>query len=183
MTDIRSGFSSDKNSSPWGYVHEGIDMYPQGDLKPFQAACSGTVDSVDLRQAGAESNWQIEVLINCDDYVDDSDMGGYFIPFSVAYFFEPMSSNKVDGDAQLAYVTVAKGQHVSQGDLIGYLDVAGEGAHVQFGLEMFWSSFFSALGVTGIPICPEPHFSTTAKDSILNLLHVVWPSANMCYQN
>lgn len=183
MTEIQAAFSSDNSSPPWGFVHDGIDMSPQGDLKSFQAACSGTVDSVDLRQAGAESNWQVEVLIQCDDYVDDPDMGRYFIPFSVVYFFEPMSNKLADGATQLTNVIVAKDDTVSQGDIIGSLHVAGEGAHVQFGLEMFGSSFFSALGVTGIPLCPEPHFSTTAKDSILNLLHVVWPSATMCYQN
>lgn len=181
MTKIKAAFSSENSSPPWGFVNDGIDMYPQGDLKSFQAACSGTVDSVDLRQAGAESNWQVKVLISCDDYVDDPDNGGYFIPFSVDYFFEPMSNNPIDGATQLTNVIVAKGDTVSQGDIIGSLHVAGEEAHVQFGVEMFGGAFFSALGVTSIPHCPEPHFSTTANKSILNLLHVAWPSANICY--
>ena len=63
----------------------------------------------------------------------------------------------------------------------GFFDAAGEGAHVHFGLVQFGSSFFT--GVTGIPLCPEPHLSSAGKDSILNLLHVVWPNADMCYQN
>ncbi|MFC1816641.1 hypothetical protein ACFL0M_12075 [Thermodesulfobacteriota bacterium] len=183
MTEINAGFSSENSFSPWGFVHDGMDIYPQGDLKPFQASCSGTVDSVELRQANPGSNWQVDVLIACNDYVPDPDLGGYFTPFSVDYVFEPMSNIQTDGQTQLANIPVSEGQTVSQGDIIGYLYVAGEGAHVHFGLVQFGGSLFSALGVPSIPICPEPHFSTEGKDSILNLLYVVWPSANMCYQN
>ncbi len=183
MTEIQVGFSSDNSVSPWDFVHNGLDIYPQGDLKAFRASCSGVVDSVTLQQAGADSNWQVDVLIECDNYVTDPDEGGYFIPFSVNYVFEPMSNIQIDGQTQLSNIAVAMSQAVSQGDVIGYLDVLGEGAHVHFGLVQFGSSTFSALGITGIPLCPEPHFSTDGKDSILNLLHVAWPSANMCYQN
>ncbi|MDH3688362.1 MAG: M23 family metallopeptidase [Gammaproteobacteria bacterium] len=183
MSEINAGFSSDNSISPWGFVHDGIDIFPQGDLKPFQAACSGVVDSVELRQASVDSNWQVEVLIQCDDYVSDPAMGGYFIPFSVNYIFEPMSDNQMDGQTQLLNIMVAEGQNVTQRDIIGNLVVVGEEAHVHFGLVQFGSSTFSALGITSIPLCPEPHFSTEGKDSILKLLHVVWPSASMCYQD
>jgi hypothetical protein len=181
MKEINAGFSSDDNS-PWGFVHDGIDIYPQGDLKAFQAACSGIVDSVELRQAGVDSNWQVDVLIQCDDYVPDPSKGGYFIPFSVDYVFEPMSNKKKDGRTQLDDILVGAGDNVSQGEIIGYLEVVGEGAHVHFGLLQFGSSAFSAFGITSIPLCPEPHFSTEANVSILNLLHAAWPSAGMCYQ-
>lgn len=182
MTEIKAGFSAEYSISPWEFVHDGIDIYPQGDLKAFQAACSGIVDAVVLRQAGVESNWQVEVLIQCDDYVADPDMGGYFIPFSVDYVFETMSNIQADGQTQLANISVIEGQAVTQGDIIGYLDVAGEDAHVHFGLVQFGSSAFIMDGVTSIPLCPEPHFSTQGKDAILNLLHVVWLTAHMCYQ-
>ena len=183
MTEIKTGFSSENSISPWGYVHDGLDIYPQGDMKPFQASCSGVVDTVQLRQAGAESNWQLEVLINCNDYVADPDSAGYFIPLSVDYIFEPMSNIQTDGQAQLDNIMVVEDQAVSKGEIIGYLNVVGEGAHVHFGLLQFGSSAFSIYGVTPIPLCPEPHFSTQSKDSILKLFHVAWPSANMCYQN
>lgn len=183
MTEIKVGFSSDNSFSPWGYVHDGLDIYPQGDLKAFHASCSGVVDTVELRQAGIESNWQLEVLINCNDYVADPDSGGYFIPLSVDYIFEPMSNIHADGQTQLDNIMVIEGQEVSQGDVIGYLTVVGEGAHVQFDLLQFGSSEFLIYGAVSLPLCPEPHFSTQGKDSILNLLHVAWPSANMCYQN
>lgn len=181
MAEIRKGFSSDESTSPWGEVHDGLDIYPLGNLKAFQAVCSGIVDTLELRQDSIDSNWEVEVLIQCDDYVVDPDKGGYFIPYAVDYVFEPMSNSQIDGLAQFANITVVESQHVSQGDIVGYLDVIGDDSHVHFGLEMFGSSFFTSLGATRIPICPNPHFSSTANDSILNLLHVVWPNANICY--
>lgn len=184
MAEIKAGFSAENSISPWGYVNDGLDIYPQADLKAFQASCSGAVDTVLLRQAGADSNWQIEVLINCNDYVADPDSGGYFIPLSIDYVFEPMSNIQADGEAQLNNITVVAGDVVSQGDIIGHLNVVGERAHVQFDLLQFGNSDFSILyGVTPVPLCPEPHFSTQGKDSIVKLLRVTWPSANMCYQN
>ncbi|MCK5334746.1 MAG: M23 family metallopeptidase, partial [Gammaproteobacteria bacterium] len=183
MAEINAGFSSEYSISPWDYVNDGLDIYPQGDLKPFQTSCSGVVDTVELRQAGAESNWQVEVLINCNDYVPDPDTGNYFIPLSVDYIFEPMSNIQADGQTQLNNITVVEDQQVSQGDIIGYLNVIGEGAHVQFSLLQFGNSDFVIYGATPIPLCPEVHFTTQGKDSMLNLLHVAWPSANMCYQN
>ncbi len=181
MASINKGFSSDNSSSPWGSVHDGIDVFPKENLKPFQAACSGVVDSVQLRQADVASNWQVTVLIECNPYVPNT--GGYFPPLSVDYVFEPMSNVLTDGQTQLENMAVVEGQAVSQGDVIGDLYVAGEGAHVHFGLLAFGSSTWSALGVPSIPFCPEPHFAPEAKNSILNLLHVVWPGAIMCYQN
>ncbi len=184
MTEINAGFSSDNSISPWGFEHDGVDIYPQqGDPKPFQASCSGIVDSVELEQATPGSNWQVKVLIQCDDYVDDPDDGGYFTPFAVGYVFEPMSSIQQDGQTQLSNIMVSENQAVSQGDIIGHLYAPNVNAHVHFGLVQFGSSFFAALGASSIPLCPEPHFSAEGKDSILNLLHVVWPSADMCYQN
>ena len=181
MAEISTGFSSEYSISPWGYVNDGLDIYPQGDMKPFQASCSGVVDTVALRQTGFESNWQVEVLINCDDYVSESD--GYFIPLSIDYIFEPVSNIQTDGQAQLNNIMVNEAQEVTQGDVIGYLNVVGEEAHLQFSLLQFGNSDFVIYGATPIPVCPEAHFTTQGKDSMLNLLHVAWPNANMCYQN
>ena len=183
MAEIYAGFSSDNTVSPWGFANDGIDIYPKGDQKPFQASCSGIVDTVELQLDSPGPNWQVEVLIQCDNYVDDPDKGGYFIPFSVEYIFNPMSSTLSDGLAQLAHIAVSKGDFVSQGADIGNLDAAIAGAHVQFGVVQYGSSDFSALGVQGIPLCPEPHFSAAARESVLDLLHVAWPNANMCYQD
>ena len=181
MAEIRAGFSTEFSTSPWDFENPGLDIYPRGDLKAFQAACAGTVDTVELLQAGPGSNWQVRVLVQCSDYLPNP--GGYFIPFTVEYLFEPMTKAPPKGQQQLAHISVAEGQSVLAGDIIGYLHTAGKGAHVQFSLVQFGSSAFATDGVPRLPICPEPHLSSTARDSVLNLLHADWPSANMCYQN
>ncbi len=181
MALVSEAFSSDGSVSPWGFVHDGIDFFPKGNLKPFRAACSGVVDSVQLLQNNVTSNWQVNLTIECNPYVLDPNMGGYFPPLAVEYIFEPRSAVQTDGQAQLSNIIVTTGRAVSQGDVIGSLYTAGEGAHVHFGTIPFGSML--ARGLPNIPSCPEPHFSSEAKTSIMNLLHVVWPGANMCYQN
>jgi len=182
MTEINPGFSNAYTTSPWGGVHEGLDIYPQANLKPFQASCSGVVDTVELQYDAIDSNYQVEVSIFCDKYVVDPLDEGYFIPHSIEYVFEPMSANQADGQTQLNNIMVVEGQSVSQRDVIGYLYAPNTNSHMHFEVLQYGRPIFAQYGVTGIPICPEPHFSTTDKDSILNLLHAVWPSANMCYQ-
>jgi len=182
MTEINPGFSNAYTTSPWGGVHEGLDIYPQGDSKPFQASCSGVVDTVELQYDDIDSNYQVEVSIFCDKYVDDPQDEGYFIPHSIEYVFEPMSANQADGQTQLNNIMVVEGQSVSQGHVIGLLYAPNANSHMHFEVLQYGRPIFAQYGVTGIPICPEPHFATSDKDSILNLLHAVWPSANMCYQ-
>lgn len=151
------GFSIDSNS-PWGFAHTGIDFAPNGDLRPFRAVCSGTVDMVDLWQLESTLNWQVSVRLECNS------------KYSVIYAFEPMTSAESDGETQLANILVAEGESVAQGDLIGLLPYASPECHVDFGFYDGWDR-----------ICPEPFFTPEAKASILNLIHVQWPGANMCY--
>jgi len=85
-----------------------------------------------------------------------------------------MSADKSDGETQLDNIVVSEGQTVSQGDIIGYLyDPVGlgHGAHVDFGL----------LNEDWDRICPEPYFTSEARDSILSLIHEAHPSWDMCY--
>lgn len=177
MASINEAFSADGSSSPWGFAHDGIDFFPAGDFKPFRAACSGTVSSVQLRRNERTSNWQVDILIECSPYVPNNE--GYFQPLTANYSFEPMSTVQAFGQTQLDNIIVAGGRTVAQGELIGYLHAAGAGAHVHFGLIPFAS--LVASGVPSIQICPEPHFSAQARNSILNLLHATWPGAGLCY--
>ena len=151
------GYSTDSNS-PWGFEHTGIDFVPKGDVRAFRAVCSGVVDMVDLWQLESTLNWQVSVRIVCNSR------------YSVIYAFEPMTSVESDGEMQLANILVAKGQTVTQGDLIGLLPYASPGCHVDFGFYDGWDR-----------TCPEPFFTPEARASILNLMHVEWPGANMCY--
>ena len=183
MKEIKAGFSSEYSASPWAYVNDGFDIYPQGDMKAFQASCTGVVDTVALQQVGVDSHWQVKVLINCNDFVFDPEAGGYFTPLSVEYIFETLSSIQLDGQAQLDNIMVAQAQEVSQGELIGFLNVLAENAHVQFSVFQFGNSEFLIYGVVPIPVCAEVHLTTQSKNSILNLLQLAWPTANLCYQN
>ncbi len=118
MKDLRSGFSSDKDSSPWGYVHDGIDIYPQGNLEAFQAVCSGRVHWM---YTGDE---QVTVMLACNS------------TYTAEYNFETQAPDT--GDDQLANIAFAVGQDVSQGDLIGYHYAPNEKAHVHFTLRRNW---------------------------------------------
>jgi len=183
MKEIKAGFSSEYSSSPWAFVNDGYDIYPQGDMKAFQASCPGVVDTVALQQVGVDSHWQVKVLINCNDFVFDPEVGGYFIPLSIEYIFETLSSNQLDGQAQLDNIMVAQDQEVSQGDLIGFLNSFSENSHVQFSLMQFADSELLIYGVVPIPVCAEAHLTDQSKSSILNLLQLTRPTANLCYQN
>ncbi len=55
MASVNEAFSSD-DSTPWGFAHDGVDFFPIGNLKPFQAVCSGVVDKVELWQNNISSN-------------------------------------------------------------------------------------------------------------------------------
>jgi hypothetical protein len=148
---------SSSNDSPLGRVHDGIDFHATGNLTPFQAVCSGVVDSVELWQPVEE--WQVNVIVIFNSI------------YSVIYGFEPNSDIQSDGETQLANILVSEGQTVSQGDIIGYLYAAdAQNAHVHFGLLKNW-----------IAICPEPFFTPESKDSILRLIHKDNPGWDMCY--
>jgi hypothetical protein len=157
MASINEAFSAD-DSAPWRYAHGGIDIFPMGNLKPFQTACAGIVDDVKLWQNNITSNWQVNVRIVCND------------TYSIMYIFEPMSAERANGEIQLANIFVSKEQPLIQGALIGFLLTSGEGSHVDF-------SLFRDRDAT----CPEPFFSQEARESILRLIHVTWPGAGMCY--
>ena len=183
MAKITAGFSSRYSLSPWNYANDGIDIYLQGDLTRFQSACSGVVDAVLLQQAITDNTWQVEVAIACNEYVFDPDAGGYFIPLTTKHVFKTMSINPQAGQIQLYNISVSPGNSINQGDTIGYLKVANDSSHLHFGLWQFGQTKFHVFGVSGIPLCPEAQFTPQAKASILNLLHVTWPNAGMCYQN
>ena len=157
MASVNEAFSLGDNS-PWGFEHRGIDFFPNADLRPFRAVCSGVVDSVALMQLEATSNWQVSVRLVCNPI------------YSVIYAFEPMTAQESDGQTQLASIPVTEQQAVAQGDIIGYLLFADAGSHVHFG---FYEN--------GAAVCPEPFFTQEATDSILRLARVVWSDAQMCY--
>ncbi len=157
IASINEAFSSTA-SAPWGFAHNGVDFFPNGDLKPFQAVATGTVDHVELWQNNISSNWQVNVRIRID------------ATYAVEYAFESFSAVQTEGEAQRANVLVSAGRELLAGDLIGNLHVAGSAAHVHFSLYK-----------NDTAICPEAYFSPAAAESVLALTHRDPPSWEMCY--
>ena len=115
MKEIRDVFSSATSNSPQNMVHDGIDISPNGDLKPFQAACSGRIEWM------YTFDDQVTVMLACDS------------TYLLQYNFESQAPGT--GQTQLDNITVTEGQTVTQGDIIGYLYAANpERAHVHFTL-------------------------------------------------
>jgi len=173
MASINEAFSVDE-CAPWGFGdHLGIDFFPKGvvgnftDKKSFQAVCSGTVTYVDQYYnpgGGPNGNgqYQVNLSIDCD------------ANYSIVYAFETWSEDVMIGDNQLYNIQIEHGIQVNttvtQGDVIGDLFKAGDGAHVHFGLKE-----------NGIDMCPDPYFTPVARDSVLNVLHLFYPHARICY--
>jgi hypothetical protein len=185
MLFIDKGFSSSLATSPWGGENNGFDIYPAGDagdLTAFQATCDGKVDPVDLTQS-PNGHWQVSVLVQCDDYVYTPDPEGYFIPFATRYVFETMSTNWTDGLVQYAEIQVAQDDMVSQGDIIGNLVKFNDDSHLEFGTSEFAGQKYASIPNSEVPFCPEAHFTSTARASMLNLLSNEWTHAHLCYQH
>lgn len=147
---------SETDSCPWGFVHGGIDFFPDSNFRPFCAIASGVVDTVILVFGG--TNWQVNMAITYNE------------TYSYCYAFEPFSPNQSDGETQLANIKVTSKQTVNQGDTIGKLLVTANGSHVHFGFSK-----------GGIPTCPEEYFTPQARDSVLFVIHKNYPLWNMCY--
>jgi murein DD-endopeptidase MepM/ murein hydrolase activator NlpD len=162
MANISALFSK-RDNCPWGGEHAGIDFHPTGNLRPFQAVFSGTVIAVDLTHNRINGLWQVDVSIRFNS------------TYYAYYGFEPMTASKQDGQIQLDNILVSVGQAVSKGDVIGNLLASGEGTHVHWGL------FRDSESRLDINTCPEPFFSSPARDSIMNIVHRDHPGWGMCY--
>lgn len=107
------------------------------------------------------------VVVDCDS------------TYSIGYNLENQAPNT--GQTQYENISVEEGQMVAQGDTIGSLKMFNDASHLHFGIWQFGQTKFQVYGISGIPVCPEALFTTQAKDSILNLLHVTWPNVEICY--
>jgi hypothetical protein len=168
VESIRQAFSS-APTPYWNVAHPGIDFYAYADHMQFQASVPGIIEEVRASQNVNEAclsanncNWQIGVRIRYDS------------AYSVEWDFEPFSSSEADKDIQLANISVAVGDVVQKGDIIGTLHRANDTSHVDWGIMKNYTL-----------ICPEPYFSAEAKSSILALIkarHPTWePEGAMCF--
>lgn len=133
-----------------GYLHDGLDIAPKADLKPFRAVCSGRVRWILTFDDG------VNLMLDCNS------------TYTVEYNFEPQAPHT--GQTQLAHISVVKGQLVAQGDRIGSLYVANAAlAHVHFGVHKDW-----------FPTCAQSYLDSDAASSISRLVQVHFPGADMC---
>lgn len=161
IASINEAFGTTSNSG-WGFEHGGIDFMTSQDFVPFRAATDGIVESVQLYQLENTHNWQVGVTLNHGES-------------ALIYGFETFSSDKNVGEVQLKNIAVQKGQKLQQGDLIGRLYKAGNGAHVHFGVVQ------GGRDASGQK-CPEPYFTDDAKETILRIIHKDHPDWRMCYK-
>ena len=158
ISSINEAYSTHSNC-PWGFEHRAIDFMISHDYIPFRAVCNGVITGIDKFLNTGNGFWQVNVHIKYNE------------TFTVNYAFEPFSSSESDGNIQLNYIQVAEGDHVLQGDIIGYLGYVNPGAHVDFHLSQHGES-----------ICPENYFTPSAVQEIYAILHQSFPNANMCYE-
>ncbi len=153
---------SEHDSAPWGFEHRGIDFCPSKLLAPFQAVFSGVVEVLDLYYSPTTMKWHVNLKLVRDNV------------WSAWYAFEPMTGSKIHGKEQMRLMAVSQGDHVKQGDLLGYLydPDPTAGAHVHF-----------TLNLNDQPVCPEPYFTYKARKSVLDVIHDYHPDWRMCYLN
>jgi hypothetical protein len=157
MLPVNEAFSTTA-VCPWGFVHNGVDFFGDGDGKPFRAAEAGTVDRIDFFKNEGNEHWQVNL---------DLEYNGRF---RLGYAFEPMSSDSAAGAIQRSWIRVSLGQELAQGDTLGILHYGAGGAHVHFG-------FFDGNET----VCPDSFFTPEARESILRLIRENWSNAEMCY--
>jgi len=80
MREINDFFNAQYSEAPWGRIHDGLDIDPLGNLKPFQAACAGRVKKI------CKFDDQVMLLIDCDS------------TYTIGYNFEAQAPNT--GQAQ-----------------------------------------------------------------------------------
>lgn len=154
---VREMFSSTANA-PWGFVHGGLDFFPTGSLKPFQAAAAGKVSRIQLWANDKSGNWQVNVSIEIAPGT------------SIEYAFEPFTASQSDGKTQRDNILVTQGQMVAAGDLIGRLVMINNGSHVDFSFRK-----------NGVFTCPETYFTPQARESVLGIIRKANPTWKMCY--
>lgn len=158
ISSINEAYSTHGNC-PWGFEHRALDFMISQDHIPFQAVCDGVIVGIDKFLNTGNGFWQVNIQLKYNE------------TFTVNYAFEPFSASEADGNTQLNYIQVSEGDHVLQGDIIGYLGYVNPGAHVDFHLSQ-----------NGESICPENYFTPNAAQAIYTILHQTFPGASMCYE-
>jgi hypothetical protein len=146
LTPYKNEADMDPRINPFSSSHSGLDFWPNGEGRSFQAVSPGKVEWVKREKLDTTNNYQVNILIR------------YNNTYHLNYVFEPMTNLESDGDIQLSLIHVKAGDTLKAGDIIGELNVKNTGSHVDFGVIKNWNR-----------ICPYPYFSEAAKASIERL--------------
>ena len=124
-SDIRSfteGYSESTNC-PWGFIHKGIDYFFFNNSDVI-AAAPGLVERIDLNDWGPEAQhrYTINVEIRFNATV------------TLGYAFEPWTNSTEEQAQQVQMFNFEVGTWVGKGDVIAKFLVAGDGAHIHFGV-------------------------------------------------
>ena len=160
-TDIRSFNEaySESNSCPWGFIHNGID-YAYFNDSDVIAAAPGLVERIDLNDWGPEAQhrYTINVHIRFNASVE------------LMYAFEPWTNSTEEQAQQVEMFNFEVGTWVAKGDVIAKFLLAGDGAHIHFGViqDNVWRD-------------PALYLSTDGYNELLGMIHEFQPTWEISY--
>lgn len=160
-SDIRSFNEaySESTSCPWGFIHNGID-YAYFNDSDVIAAAPGYVERIDLNDWGPEAQhrYTINVEIRFNATV------------SLFYNFEPWTNSTDEQTQQVQMFNFEVGSWVAKGDVIAKFLLAGEHAHIHFGIvqDEDWRD-------------PTLYMSTDGYNELLGLIHEFEPTWEISY--
>ncbi|MDH4214700.1 MAG: peptidoglycan DD-metalloendopeptidase family protein [Candidatus Thorarchaeota archaeon] len=150
---------SETNSSPWGFIHNGIDYFFNNNTD-VTAGAPGYVEDI---------SWRVNPDTTLNMY-NIFVMIRFNASIVLHYAFEPFTHVEGDQNRQLTMLEIQVGDWVMKGDLIGRFLFVEDGAHIHFGVRAGneW-------------LDPEPFFGAADHDEIMGLINDYHPGWNVSY--
>ncbi|MFW9788211.1 MAG: M23 family metallopeptidase [Candidatus Thorarchaeota archaeon] len=160
-SDIRSFNEaySESDNCPWGFVHNGID-YAYFNDSDVIAAAPGLVERIELNDWGPEAQHRYTIMVEIR----------FNSSVSLIYNFEPWTNSTNEQTQQVEMFNFEVGTWVDKGDVIAKFLVAGEGAHIHFGVvqDDEWRD-------------PTLYLSTEGYNELLGMIHEFQPTWEISY--
>lgn len=152
-----NGGYSESDDCPWGAEHNGLDFFFENHSNII-AMIDGEIQEISVYTGSAPNKYLITLAIE------------YNPRMAVNYVFEPWTDDPAMRDLQISMFTVEEGDKVSKGDKIAeFLSCAGS-AHIH--LSVYDNDEAQ---------CPKKHFSDTAYQEMMDLIHTYHSDWEMCY--
>jgi len=160
-SDIRSFNEaySESTSCPWGFIHNGID-YAYFNDSDVIAAAPGLVDRIDLNDWGPEAQHRYTINVHIR----------FNATVQLIYAFEPWTNSTDEQAQQVEMFNFEVGTWVAKGDVIAKFLLAGDGAHIHFGVVQNneWRD-------------PTLYMSTDGYNELLGMIHEFEPTWEISY--